>query len=54
MWQNLDKTQIESWKNVQKCPKILKHCKMWQNLDKTQIESWRNVQNSKKNSLKKL
>ena len=44
MWQNLDKTQIESWKNVQKCEKILKHFKMWQNLDKTQIESWKNVQ----------
>ena len=38
---NLDKTQFESWKNVQKSEKMMENWKMLLNLDKTQFESWK-------------
>ena len=48
---NLDKTQFESWRNVQKSDKNSEQFGNWKilpNLDKTQFESWKNVQKSEK------
>ena len=38
---NLDKTQFESWKNVQKSEKMMKNWTILLNIDQIQFESWK-------------